>query len=184
MAACPRSADCVFYGAIEPSLIKRVKYAGSYTFCRGGQHEVCAIHRRLSEGQGVPPGMLPDGSMGDYLTEDRFVVHRFLVIEDSPVFAALAASTIASTFTGAEVVRAATYDQAEGELADGMFSAVVCGFGLGGDRTAHDVRQLTHAPIVVLTGRPGDVDAPMGARVVRKGAGPEALASALRACVV
>lgn len=184
MAACPKSADCVFYRAIEPSLIKRVKYAGSYSYCRGGQHEVCAIHRRLLAGESIAPGMLPDGSMGDYLSEDRFVVHRFLVIEDSPVFAALTASTIAATFTGAEVVRAATYDQAEGELAEGMFSAVVCGFGLGDDRTVHDVRQLTRAPIVVLTGRPGEVDAPAGARVVRKGAGPEALASALRACVV
>lgn len=183
MSACPNSADCVFYGAIEPSLIKRVKYAGSYGFCRGGQHEACVIHQRLSDGVAVAPGMLPDGSMGDYLTEDRFVVHRFLVIEDSPVFAALAASTIATTFTGAQVVRAATYDEAAGELTDGMFSAVVCGFGVGGGRTAHDVRELTRAPIVVLTGRPGEVDAPAGARVVRKGAGPEALASALRACV-
>jgi len=137
----------------------------------------------LVGGLAVTSGMLPDGSMSGYLTEDRSVVHRFLVIEDSPVFAALASSTITSTFNGAQVVRATTYEEATPELDGGMFSAVVCGFGLGGDRTVHDVRRLTTAPIVVLTGRPGAVNVPHGTQVVRKGAGPEALASALRSCL-
>lgn len=183
MAGCPRSAECVFYRTIEPSIVKRVRYANSYGYCRGGQHEACAIHTRLVGGVAVTPGMLPDGSMSDYLTEDRSVVHRFLVIEDSPIFAALASSTITSTFNGAQVVRATTYDEAAPELDDGMFSAVVCGFGLGGDRTVHDVRRHTSAPIVVLTGRLGAVDVPHGTKVVQKGAGSEALASALRSCL-
>lgn len=183
MAGCPKSTECVFYRTVEPSIVKRVSYASSYGYCGGGQHEACAIHTRLASGLPVTPGMLPDGTMGDYLTEDRSVIHRFLVIEDSPVFAALAASTITSTFGGAQVVRATTYEDATAELDGGMFSAVVCGFGLGGDRTVHDVRRLTTAPIVVLTGRLGAVDVPPGTQVVRKGAGPEALASALRSCV-
>ena len=183
MAGCPRSSECVFYRTIEPSIVKRVRYAGSFGYCRGGQHEACAIHTRLASGLQVTPGTMPDGSMGDYLTEDRSVIHRFLVIEDSPIFAALASNTITSTFTGAQVVRATTYEDAAPELDGGMFSAVVCGFGLGGERTVHDVRRLTTAPIVVLTGRLGHVDVPHGARVVQKGAGPEALASALRSCL-
>ncbi len=183
MADCPRSTECVFYRTIEPSIVKRVSYASSYGFCNGGQHEACVIHTRLEGGLAVTPGMLPDGTMGDYLTEDRSVVHRFLVIEDSPVFAALTASTITSTFNGAQVVRATTYEDAAPELDEGMFSAVVCGFGLGGDRTVHDVRRHTNAPIVVLTGRLDAVDVPHGTKVVRKGAGPEALASALRSCL-
>ena len=183
MAGCPSSADCVFYQTIEPSIVKRVRYASVYSYCRGGEHAACALYEKVATGLPVVHNLMPDGSIGEYLDEDRAVVHRFLVIEDSPVFAALAASVISTHFDGAQVVRHPTYDAAAGELAEGGFSAVVCGFGLGGDRTAHDVRQLTQAPIVVLTGRLGEVDAPAGARVVKKGAGPEALASALRTCI-
>ncbi|MDO8847228.1 MAG: hypothetical protein Q7W51_02420 [Coriobacteriia bacterium] len=183
MAGCPSSAYCVFYKTIEPSIVKRVRYASIYSYCRGGEHAVCALYDKVATGLPVMHNLMPDGSIGEYLDEDRAVVHRFLVIEDSPVFAALAASVISSHFTGAQIVRKSTYDDAAEELADGMFSAVVCGFGLGGERTAHDVRRITTAPLVVLTGRPGKIDPPSGSRVVHKGAGPEALASALRACL-
>ncbi len=183
MPACPSSGVCAFYRTIEPSIIKRVKYASTYSYCRGGEHHECALRAKLVNGLPVPHNLMPDGSTGTYLDEDRSVVHTFLVIEDSPVFAALASSAITSNFKGAQVVRKATYDDAAEELADGMFSAVVCGFGLGGNRTAHDVRSATTAPIVVLTGRPGAIDAPRDSRVVAKGAGPEALVSALKTCL-
>ncbi|MRS12276.1 MAG: hypothetical protein EG823_04290 [Actinobacteria bacterium] len=146
-------------------------------------HDTCALIRQVETGVPVQHNLMPDGSVGDYLDEDRFVVHRFLVIEDSPVFATLASSTIATHFNGAQVVTKSTYQDAAEELEQGMFSAVICGYGLGEGRTVHDVRTLTASPIVVLTGRPGHVDVPQGAQVVRKGAGPEALAAALRACV-
>lgn len=183
MAACPSSGVCAFYRTIEPSIIKRVKYASSYSYCRGGEHSECALHAKLVNGLPIPHNLMPDGSTGTYLDEDRAVVHTFLVIEDAPVFAALASNAITSHFRGAQVVCKSTYEDAVDELADGMFSAVVCGFGLGGDRTAHDVRRITTAPMVILTGRLGEIDAPKGSHVVAKGAGPEALVSALRTCL-
>lgn len=183
MSVCPRSTHCVFYTSVEPNVIKRVRYATSFGYCRGGQYEACALYQSLESGRDVAPGLLPDGSIGDYHDETR-VARRFLIIEDAPVFAALASTTITMAFHGAEVVRRATFDDAAKDLAEGTFSAVVCGFGLGGDRTVHDVQKLTTAPIVVLTGRLGHVEAPHGVQVVRKGAGPDALAKALKACVV
>ena len=183
MPACPSSGVCAFYRTIEPSIIKRVKYAASYSYCRGGEHHECALRAKLVNGLPVPHNLMPDGTTGTYLDEDRAVVHSFLVIEDSPVFAALAANAITANFNGAQVVRKSTFEDAAEELEGGMFSAVICGFGLGGDRTAHDVRRATSAPIVVLTGRLGEIDAPKGSQVVAKGAGPEALVSALRTCL-
>lgn len=181
--ACPHAGSCVFYRTIEPSIIKRVRYASAFSYCRGGQHVACALHDQIQGGLPVRHNLMPDGAIGEYLDEDRFVVHRFLVIEDAPVFAALASSAIASHFRGAEIVRKSTFEDAQDEIADGMYSAIVCGFGLGGGRTAHDVRGLTDAPLVVLTGRTGEIYAPAGARVVSKGAGPEALVDALRASI-
>jgi len=185
MAACPRASTCVLHCAVEPSIIKRVKFASIYSFCRGGQHEGCAVWAKLVNALPVPPNLMPDGTTGDYLDAgaDGSSARRFLIIEDSPVFAALASSTIAAHFTGAEIVRRLSYDTAVDDLVHTDFSAIICGFGLGGDRTAHDVRSLTGAPIVVLTGRPDGVKAPHGAQVVQKGAGPEALTSAIRACL-
>lgn len=182
MAACPRGADCVFHQTIEPSVIKRVRYASAYVYCRGGRHEECAIHSCLVRGEQVSRNLMPDGAIGDYMDEQAGAAkRRFLVIEDSPVFAALAASTLASHFAGAEIVRHSSFTAAAEDLRSGDHTAVVCGFGLGDGKTAHHVRELTTAPIVVLTGRPGEIDAPRRSQVVAKSAGPEALAAALRA---
>lgn len=104
---------------------------------------------------------------------------RFLVIDDSQVFLALASSTVALTFLGAEVVRHNSFDAAANDLRAGSFDAVICGYGIGEGKTAHDLRALTNAPMVVLTGRLGGIDAPRGAVVVEKGAGPEALSQAI-----
>jgi len=181
--ACPRSGACVFHLSVEPSIIKRVRYASVYSYCRGGQHEQCALYRSVERNLPVPPNLMPDGSTGEYL-DDAVAAgsHRFLIIEDSPVFAALASSTITSNFPGAHVVRKHSFEAAVDELAH-EWAAIVCGFGVGGDRTAHDVRDRTRAPMVILTGRPDHIVLPHGARRVNKGDGPEALASALRACL-
>jgi hypothetical protein len=186
---CPRSEQCGFYEVVSASVVKRVKHASAFIYCRGGRHESCAVHRLLADGAPVPAGLMPDGTVGDWAEDalgaatGRAAAGRFLIIEDAPVFAALAAAAIANHFPGAEVERCATYDEAEPRLLTGRYTAVVCGFGLGGNRTAHDVRRLTNAPIVVLTGRPDEIEVPVGAQVVRKGAGSEALVSALRACI-
>lgn len=185
MAACPCSTMCVLHEAVEPSIIKRVKFASVFPYCRGGRHEECALYQRLAQSLPVSRNLMPDGSTGDYLDDPEHArgARRFLIIEDSPVFAALASSVISSHFTGAEIVRKPTYEAAADDLCETQYTAVVCGYGLGDSRTAHDVRQLTNAPMVVLTGRPGRIDAPHGSQVVGKSAGPEALASALRACL-
>ena len=178
--ACPQCASCTFYRLIEPSVVKRVRYASSYAYCRGGQHETCALYPKVAAGAPVPPNLLPDGTLGQYLDEDRVVIHQFLIIEDMHMFAVLASNTLTSHFPGAQIVCRTDFAGAEADLNDSMFSAVICGFGLGDGRTVHDVRALTEAPIVVLTGRVGELDAPSNSRVVQKGAGPEALVAALR----
>ncbi len=184
--SCDRTSACPFHAVVEPSIAKRVKYASSYPYCKGGRHESCAIRRLLVQDRMVPRNLMPEGGTGDYAGESggsyvRPSANRFLVIEDSPIFAALAASVIQAHFRGAEVVRRLSFEDAADELRSAAITAVVCGYGLGGDRTAHDVRRLTAAPMVILTGRPGDVQPPTRAQVVEKSAGPEALANALRA---
>src|SRR5574340_1730982 len=117
MTVCPRSAVCVFYASVESNIIKRVKYASAYMYCRGGNSEPCEIHTRLANDLPISRNLMPDGSTGDYLDRaepDR--AHRFLVIEDSPVFAALASNTIAFSFTGAEVVHMDSFEAAAVEL--------------------------------------------------------------------
>lgn len=183
MAVCPRCAECTFHTVVTASVIKRLRYKAFFSYCRGSQNEQCAINVALSEGKLVPKNLLPDGYYGDYLDDGASGTGRFLVVEDSPVFAALATSTIKMHFPNAAVERCATYDEATARLSEGGYTAVICGFGLDGGRTAHDVRNLTSAPLVVLTGRPGEIDAPVGSHVVHKGAGSEALAGALRACL-
>lgn len=181
--ACPRSESCVFHRIVEPSIMKRVRYASVYSYCRGGQHEECALHAALTAGHEVKTNLMPDGSIGDYIEDEvACAVRRFLIIEDSPVFAALASSCITTHFKGAHVVRRSSFDAAAEELHQ-EYTAIVCGFGLGGGRTAHDVRARTEAPMVILTGRPDHIELPRRARRVNKGEGPEALASALRSCL-
>jgi len=181
--SCPRSSGCVFHQTVGTSVVKRVRYASVFSYCRGGEHEKCALYRSMADGSDIRHNLMPDGTVGDY-RDERSLGHgrRFLIIEDSPVFAALASSTINSNFNGAQVVRAASFETALAELA-GDWAAIVCGFGIGGGKTAHDVRRHTEAPMVILTGRPDHIELPRGATRVNKGDGPEALAKALRACL-
>lgn len=180
---CQQTATCVFYKAVEPSIVKRMKYVGVYSYCRGGQHEECAIYRAVRSGVPVAHNLLPDGSIGDYADDAvSSQKHSFLIIEDSPIFAAITSSTISSHFPGARIVRKTSFATALEDLANDH-AAIVCGFGLGGEHTAHDVRRHTKSPIVVLTGRPDHIELPHGARRVNKGDGPEALASAIKSCL-
>jgi len=182
MSACPSHRECPFYLTVEPSIASRVRYASAFMYCRGGMYDRCALHEALVAGRDVPRNLMPDGTMGDWADDEHTrASRRFLVIEDSPVFAALASSTIASHYSDAEIVRRGSFAEAESDLRAGGFSAVVCGYGLGDGRTAHDVRACTSAPMVVFTGRLEGLDVPADARIVEKSAGPEALMAALRA---
>ena len=83
-------------------------------------------------------------------------------------------------FPGAEVVQCHSFEEAEPRLRDQRFSLVVSGTGLGGNRSAHDVRRMTSAPIVLFTGRtPQGPEVPANACVVAKDAGPNALREAI-----
>jgi hypothetical protein len=160
----------------------RVKYASAFVYCRGGHHSDCARYRLLSAGAEAPGDLLPDGSTGQWSHSSASdSKQRFLVIEDSPVFAALASATIASHYSDSEIVRRLSFTEAQSDLVAGGYTAVVCGYGLGDGRTVHDVRRLTDVPIVVLTGRLEGVEAPARARIVEKSAGPVALVAALKA---
>ena len=182
MSMCPQNQACPFHAEVEPSVLKRVKYASAYAYCRGGRFSECALYSRLSRSEPVEQNLLPDGGIGDWAeAEHSRVRHRFLIIEDSPVFAALASATVASHYSDAEIVRHLSYSDAEADVQAGGFSAIICGYGLGDGRTANDVRVLTRAPIVVFTGRLDGVRPPVGAKVVEKSAGPDALIAAVRA---
>lgn len=195
MAHCPQSETCAFYQAIEPSIVKRIKFASAFPYCKGDKFTECAIHARVSSGRDVPSDLLPDGSAGDYLDSPRAgTAHSatrsggtmgtagscFLVVDDSPVFAIIAANAIKQHVSGAEVEVCATFDEAEAVIRSKGIRLVVSGYGLGDGRTVLDVRRMTEAPILVFTGRPGeDRELPARSRVVAKGAGPDALRGAL-----
>jgi hypothetical protein len=102
-----------------------------------------------------------------------------LVVEDSPIFSALAASTVRMGFPHSSVLECHSYEEAAILLTAGHVDALVCGYGLGEGKTAHDLREISDAPMVVLTGRLAGVVPPRGACVVEKIAGPGALQLAL-----
>jgi DNA-binding NarL/FixJ family response regulator len=105
-----------------------------------------------------------------------------LVVDDSPIFAMIAANAVTYHMPHAKVACCGSYREAEALLRTSHFETVVSGFGIGSGHTVHDIRRITEAPIVVLTGRPeGQVDAPTNSRVVQKGTGPEALRMAIGA---
>lgn len=106
--------------------------------------------------------------------------HVYLVVEDSPVFAAISANTL-SAIVGdrGEVIKCSDFEDAEPHLMSGRVKLVVCGYGLGGGRTVHDVRRICWAPIVILTGRVGEMNPPTSSRTVAKDAGPDKLRAAI-----
>lgn len=105
---------------------------------------------------------------------------RVIVLDDSPVFSLFAAQAVASALPGADVTRYASFGEARQHLAGDQCDLVVCGFGVGDGMTANDVRRLSKAPIVLLTGRPMDeIGLPSKSHLVRKGAGPDALQAAI-----
>jgi len=181
MGVCPKSDGCAFHANVEASLVKRIRFASAFPYCKGGRHDECALHRMMADGRSVPSGLLPDGGEGDYVdslpsSSASSAGRRFLVVDDSPVFATLAANAIRDHVKGCEVQVCSNYSDAEGAIRGGNPDMIVSGFGVGGGKTVFDVRQLTQAPIVVFTGRPcAEADLPHNARLVRKDAGPEAL---------
>lgn len=196
MAHCPQSGACTFFQAIEPSIVKRIKFASAFPYCKGDKFTECAIHSRMTSGRDVLSDLLPDGSAGDYLDTPRAGTATsatrignhgtgtdgscFLVVDDSPVFAIIAANAIKQHISGAEVEVCATFGEAEAVIRSKGIRLVISGYGLGDGRTVLDVRRMTEAPILVFTGRPGeDRELPARSRVVAKGAGPDALRGAL-----
>lgn len=188
--ACPKTSSCVFASAVEPSLVKRVRFASAFPYCKGGRHEECALYAILERGESVPSNLMPDGSYADYLdrhsapTRARGGAARFLVVDDSPVFATIAANTLRLRFPNAEVVQCHSFQEAEPELKGAGFALIVSGNGLGGGHSFRDVRRLTTAPMVLFTGwPPAAADVPAGCKVVKKDAGPEALRAAIEGLV-
>lgn len=178
---CPMSESCELNRALRSSVIKRVRYPEVLPFCESGNGEGCALFAQLSVGRAVPRDLLPDGTRGDYMDDGRSDTYRFMVIEDSQVFAVLTSSALRTHFPGATVDCRGSFAEAEADLSTTSYSAVICGYGLGGEHTVHDVRRVSRVPIVVLTGRPGALDLPAGAQRVSKGAGPDALVEAVKA---
>ncbi|TLM98303.1 MAG: hypothetical protein FDZ75_02645 [Actinobacteria bacterium] len=108
---------------------------------------------------------------------------RILVVEDSRVFAALAASTIRMSYPGARVEECHTFESAAAVLSSQSFDVVVCGYGIGEGHTFHEMRELSDTPMVLLTGRLGELHVPENVQVVEKSAGPGALLGAIGCCL-
>lgn len=185
MSTCPRSEQCGFYRAVQPSLAKRLQYATSFPYCNTGGHSHCAIYTYLDDDRVPPSDLLPNGGLDDYGDAmSAGAGMKVVVLDDSVVFAMFAANAAATALPGASVVRCATYSDALEELSDGRTGLVVCGYGVGEGVTAHDLRRASSAPMVLLTGRPeAEIDTPVNCRVVLKGAGPDALRAAIGAAV-
>lgn len=184
---CPRAAACIFHEVVEPSIVKRVKYAAAYPYCRGGRHGECALYARLERREPIPRNLMPDGSYGDYLEPGKEQQRaraagstRFLVVDDSPVFATIAANTLRMRYPGAEVVQCHSFEEAEAALKRGDVTLIVSGHGLGGGKSFRDLRRLSGAPMVLFTGwPPAPHEVPAGCWVVTKDSGPEALRAAI-----
>lgn len=196
MTKCSSSGDCPFHTAVEASIIKRIRFASAYPYCNGSLAPKCAIHNVMLSGGVLDRDLMPDGSRGerwDDETSSRAVTsgravpsskyssrHRFLVVEDSPIFAKFATNTIQYEYPDAEVVECHTYADAARELRTGHFKLVVSGFGLDAGKTAHDIRGLCDAPMVLLTGQPDRDTTGLGtAALVQKGAGSDAMRAAI-----
>ncbi|MHB9003420.1 MAG: hypothetical protein ACYC6C_05075 [Coriobacteriia bacterium] len=196
MSKCSSSDGCPFHSAVEASVIKRIRFASAYPYCNGSMATYCAIRKVLSAGGQPDTDLLPDGSHGERwdetaasravtsgaLSYDRHVSssRRFLVVEDSPIFAKFACNSIQYIYPDAEVIECHTYADAARELRANSFRLVVSGFGLDGGKTAHDIRKLSDAPMVLLTGRPDRDTQGLGtAAMVQKGAGSDAMRAAI-----
>jgi hypothetical protein len=108
----------------------------------------------------------------------------YLVVEDSPVFAALFTSTVRDVVGGAgEVVRCNSLDEAEPYLLRGNVKLVVGGYGLGNGRTAADLRDISDVPMVVMSGRPSGITALRNATIIQKSDGPDKLREAIRSLI-
>lgn len=190
MSTCPVSGGCRFHSIVESSLAKRVRFASAFPYCKGGRHESCELLPYVLDHREAPRDLLPDGSRGDYDGEHGqasvpgrvSLSRRMLVVEDSPVFATLAANAIRQHMPEASVEVCTDFTEAEAVIRTKGAHAVVSGYGIGNGRTVHDIRNITTAPILIFTGRLGDdIELPSRSRVVRKDAGPEALCSSLDA---
>lgn len=117
------------------------------------------------------------------MTAESATELRALVVEDSPVFSALTASTIRLEYPGARVLQCRTLIEAEAALGRAPVDVIVCGAGLSDGSTAHDIGRITPTPMVVMSGRLGDVSLPPGAEFVEKSAGPLALRDAIEECL-
>lgn len=178
--SCPVSDACELHQQLRSSVIKRVRYPQVLPQCESTNGEQCALYAHLAAGRIVPRNLLPDGSAGDWAEDTRGTARRLLIIEDSQVFATLTASALRTRFPGSVVDIQPSFAAAQSDLVSTKYSAVICGYGLGGDHTVHDVRRVTKVPIVVLTGRPDEIALPSGSRKVMKASGPDALVAAVR----
>lgn len=190
MATCPSALSCPFFVEVEASLIKRVRFAAAFPYCNAGRHTECALYGSVAIGSKPPAGILPDGSFGEYLGSGRdaaepavcSIQHRYLVIEDSPIFAGFAANALRNERPDAEVVVCNGFDEAQRHLADDKFTLVVSGYGVGGGKTVHDIRALCDAPIVLFTGRDDCEVGTLGkVRVAKKSGGSAGLRDAMAA---
>lgn len=188
--SCPQSGDCIFYSAVEPNIMLRIKFASSFPYCRGGQHAACALLEVMDSGRPVPANLLPNGTLGDYMDPEGITraggdgTRQFVVVEDSPVFMRIAGNIVRNAVPNARVVECNSFDEARVVLDEGDTELVISGYGIGSGRSARDLRHHTLAPIIVLTSHPANsIEAPTNSRVVQKASGPGALTEAILAVV-
>jgi hypothetical protein len=170
--------------AIEPSVLKRVKFASAFPFCRGGRYHLCELRPYLLRGEAPPRTLLPTGAHVDYLgaaDSPRGPSRvRVLVADESGVFRALTAQTVTQSLPDAELEAYDTLTDTILALGSRDFDLLVCADAFADGRTAHDLRALCSVPMVVLAGDDRLLrQPPANSRVVPRNAGPEAVRSAV-----
>jgi len=186
MSTCPEGKSCPFHQAVERNVLKRVKYASAFPLCRRGEFSRCAIRPYLLRGEPAPEDLMPTGECERYGDGAHSPGHsnssRVLIVEPSAVFRTLARNAVQSCMDAERVVAAGTFEEAVRQLSGQPVGLLVCAERFDCGRTAHDIRAISSAPMIVLTSNDAALQSPPArSRVVARSAGPEIMRSAIAA---
>lgn len=179
--ACPFSMKCAFYQRIEPHVVMRIRYASSFPYCKGGNHQECALITYVESDSAAPAGLLPTGKQdeGTVAHGSGDTTRSVVVVDSSRVFMRLASAAVRAVDSSAHIIEAHSFDEAAAHIPSA--DLVVSGSELGPGHTPFDISRLARPgmPLIVLSSG-GDTPVPEGAVVVDHTRGSSALSDVIR----